>query len=368
MKRIVVCCDGTWNRPGVTEDGKLVQTNVEIMYKCVEPVDDNGIRQVKFYETGVGSSTYNKFDQIFGGLKGFGIDKKIMDIYSFVVMNYELGDELYLFGFSRGAYTARSVAGLIRNCGVLKAPNIHLVDLAYSHYRDRNSYTLPESDYMSSFRRQYCHEDITPIKFIGVWDTVGSLGLPLRFLSKYNAEKYKFHDCTLSSHVRFAYHAIAIDEHRKLFLPTLWQLSKNSDPNKQTVEQVWFPGAHSNVGGGYKNTELSDIAFEWMARKAADTGLSLKIPAENFNPKSEGTLIESRSSFYKLWPPARRPIYRIGKEKLPLSSPYEYDFVTNEDIHDSALDRYNVVKEYKPKNLKEAIEKYKLPLHKRETA
>src|SRR5262249_839364 len=153
------------------------------------------------------------------------------------------GDELYFFGFSRGAYTARSLAGFIRNCGILKPQYLHLLQKAFELYRDRNSFTAPDSDLMVLFRSNYCFEDITPIHFIGVWDTVGSLGLPFTFLRMYNKEKYQFHDETLSSTVKNAFHALSIDDRRQLFKPTLWEASKKITTGVaavQNYEQRWF--------------------------------------------------------------------------------------------------------------------------------
>ncbi len=119
FKRIIVCSDGTWNRPGIKDGDKDVESNVQIIYKCIAKKSNDGVRQVKAYDSGVGSSTYSWKDKIFGGIAGDGIDKKIKDLYTFILMNYEKGDQIYLFGFSRGAYTVRSLAGFVRNCGIL---------------------------------------------------------------------------------------------------------------------------------------------------------------------------------------------------------------------------------------------------------
>ena len=270
MKRIITCNDGTWNQPGTIDSGAGVMTNVEKIYKCITSKDPGGIEQVKFYDEGVGTGQ-GKWNQIKGGVTGWGIDKTIMDTYKFIMWNYAgPSDELYLFGFSRGSYTARSLAGFIRNCGILKPENLHLVDEAYELYRDRSILAHPESDAMRSFRNQYSHNgrDITPIKCIGVWDTVGALGIPLHFYQLSNKKRYKFHDVTLSSWVQNAFHAVSIDERRKIFSPTLWQKSKDFTPSNH-LDQVWFTGVHANVGGGYKQTGLSDITLHWMMEKVA---------------------------------------------------------------------------------------------------
>src|SRR5258707_9879301 len=209
MKRIITCSDGTWNRPGETDRGIVVQTNVEKLHDALTSKGTDGIPQVKFYDPGVGTAPSLE-DEILGGATGEGIDKNILDAYKFIVWNFEPGDELFLFGFSRGAYTARSLSGFIRYCGILKPQNIHLAAEAYQLYHDKTQLTGPDSDVSIAFRKHYSYE--TGIRFIGVWDTVGSLGIPLKVFKKADAEKFQFHDVTLSSQVDFAYHALAINE------------------------------------------------------------------------------------------------------------------------------------------------------------
>ncbi|GAA4310748.1 DUF2235 domain-containing protein [Mucilaginibacter gynuensis] len=315
--------------------------NICAIGKDVQTSSD--VKQVKAYDQGVGTG-YSALDRITGGLEGAGIDKNIKDMYTFICLNYALDDEIYLFGFSRGAYTARSIGGFIRNCGLLKPENIQMVDKAYNLYRDRNSYSSPESDMMTAWRANFCFEDVTPITFIGVWDTVGSLGIPLSSLATYNKEKYKFHDCTLSSYVKNAYHALAIDEHRRLFLPTLWEKSVSSNNSEaredQKLEQRWFVGVHSNIGGGYADSGLSDIPLSWLATKAQNIGLCfhdpLTIPNEaNYNG-------EIRDSYgFKYW------LFGSKYREINLKDP-KY----NQTIDDSVYERYKADAKYRPVNLK----------------
>ncbi len=339
MKRIIVCCDGTWNKIGGKDGNTIVQTNVEKMFNAI-CADGDGIQQVKAYVEGVGTG-YTLTDKIMGGTTGAGIDKNIKDMYSFLVMTYQPGDEIYLFGFSRGAYTARSIGGFIRNCGILKPENYYLIQDAYNLYRDRNGYTTPDSDMMKYFRSNYCYEDITPIKFIGVWDTVGSLGIPLPAYKIKNIQKYKFHDVTLSSYVENAYHALAVDEKRKLFLPTLWEKSETvkKDPNhKQKLEQRWFSGVHSNVGGGYADSGLSDIALQWLIAKAKEAGLCYNQDVlDKIKPDYKGVLRNSYSAMYWFWRPVWRTI-NINDDN-------------NQSIDDTVYERYKTHPEYKPKNI-----------------
>lgn len=342
MKRIITCSDGTWNKIGEKDGKVVVQTNVEKMYNAICE-EGNGITQVKAYDQGVGTG-YSWKDKIVGGATGAGIDKNIKDMYSFLVFNYEPGDEIYLFGFSRGAYTARSIAGFIRNCGILKPQYFNHVDKAYDLYRDRNSYSIPDSDMMRSFRKSFCYEDITPIKFIGVWDTVGSLGIPLPSYQMRNQERYKFHDVTLSSYVENAYHALAIHEKRKLFLPTLWQKSDHvkNDPNhKQKMEQRWFLGVHSNVGGGYADSGLSNIALNWLVQKAHETGLCYhEDEMKKIKPDYNGVMRNSYTYMYWLWGPAMRPISLKDD--------------TNQTIDESVFEKYKTA-DNMPANLKQAL-------------
>jgi len=183
--------------------------------------------------------------------------------------------EVFVLGFSRGAYTARSLVGMIRNCGLLLPENAHRVVDAYALYRQRDE--SPDTDQAQAFRDRYSRE--IKIKFLGVWDTVGALGIPLQALQWLNAKQYAFHDTELSKIVENAAHAVAIDEFRVDYQATLW--APVIKPG-QNVEQRWFVGAHADVGGGYQSRLLSNIALAWMQRKATAAGLAIdstEIPA-----------------------------------------------------------------------------------------
>ena len=343
MKRIISCSDGTWNKPGKKDRGVEVKTNVAKMYECICSTGKSDIAQLKLYDEGVGTG-YSWKERLVGGATGRGIDRNIKDIYEFFLLNYEKGDEIYLFGFSRGAYTARSVSGFIRNCGILKKENIHLVEKAYNLYRDRNDYTLPDSDLMKSFRAAYCVEDITPIHFIGVWDTVGALGIPLPWYKIGNINRYKFHDVKLSSYVRHAYHALGVDEKRTLFTPTLWEQSKTVEEKEnhpQKLEQRWFAGVHSNVGGGYMDCHLSNLCLQWIIDKAEGAGLCYTAPPLiKTTDCDKGELRNSYSAMYWFWLPRWRKVDPT-------------DAHTNQTIDESVWLRYkDSSKRYKPKNLK----------------
>lgn len=304
-KRIAAFFDGTWNRP----DEKNGPTNVVKLYQAVAPTDASGMEQRKFYDTGVGTGP---FDRIRGGAFGWGLSEKIKDGYRFIAEAFEPNDEIFLFGFSRGAYTARSTAGLIRNSGILKRENIGKLDDAFSLYRRRDDKSHPDSDAARAFRASYSYE--TRIKCVGVWDTVGALGipvgipwLPMTFVH-FIDQRWEFHDVQLSRSVDYAYHALAIDERRRQFEPTLWK--QHPQPGNQVLEQVWFAGVHSNVGGGYQDSGLSDIAFMWMQSKAAmaDLAFDPEYARNHIHPDVLGVLYDSRVGLYQFLPGKDRTI------------------------------------------------------------
>lgn len=268
MKRIVICFDGTWNKPAdenLPQD-RQVETNVRRFYESVLDASADGTRQVKWYDKGVGTDWY---DHAVGGAFGLGLDLKIIEGYKALAERYEDGDEVYVLGFSRGAYTARSLVGMIRNCGLVKNKLLDVgVGMAYGIYRTRGDSvdSLTARGFRATFSREI------GIKFVGVWDTVGALGIPLDALTKIKTAIYEFHDTQLSSIVENAYQAIAIDENRKDYDICLWNPKENP---KQAIEQRWFAGAHCNVGGGYAERELSDTTLRWMQDKAGALGLAV---------------------------------------------------------------------------------------------
>ena len=288
-KRLVICSDGTWNKPD-----QNTPTNVVKLSRAIQSVDNAGIEQRVFYHDGVGASG-GWWKRFTGGAFGEGIDDIIVANYRFLIDNYDSGDELFLFGFSRGAYLARSTVGLIRNCGLLKHDHMDQFDAAYALYRRRDEASHPRADEATAFRAAYSWEP--RIKFIGVWDTVGSLGIPLTPLRFWTKEFYEFHDVQLSSWVDFAFQALAVDERRKPFAPTLWQAQESV--KAQVLEQAWFPGVHSNVGGGYVDHGLSDLALQWLAGKAQACGLSVEMPS-GMTPNALGALQDSMTFWYRL--------------------------------------------------------------------
>lgn len=264
MKRIVICCDGTWN----AADSQTDDTNVALIARSVHGSQQtDGILQIVLYLRGVGTSGL-KLESWIEGATGVGVDDNIRSAYQFICQNYIPGDELYLFGFSRGAFTVRSLAGLVTACGILFRQSLGAIPAAWDYYR------TPKPHSPAMFAKQTgveCHLEAV-ITFLGVWDTVGSLGIPGSMLSASNKEKFAFHDTSPSPLVKRAAHALAIDEHRHDFIPTFWT---GPCPPGATIQQTWFAGAHSDVGGGYKTRSLADIPLVWMARQAEAAGLAL---------------------------------------------------------------------------------------------
>ena len=269
-KRLVVCCDGTWNRPDQLDDGIAAPTNVSKLALAVARHDDAGVEQVVRYVRGVGT---RRFERIRGGAFGVGLSRNVREAYRFIVENYEPGDELFFFGFSRGAFTARSAVGLVRNSGVLRREHAEPDRRGLPALPRPRRPQRPTGIDAEMFRRMYSHPD-ADIHFVGVWDTVGSLGIPIDgFRLPVLSKRWSFHDTTLSSHVRAAYHAIAIDERRGPFKPTLWRAA-GATLQDQTLEQVWFAGVHCDVGGGYSDSSLGEIPLLWMVDRARANGLA----------------------------------------------------------------------------------------------
>lgn len=307
MKRLVLCCDGTWNTPDEVKDGQPRRTNVaKIARAVVLPADRHGIEQRVYYRKGVGTG---RFDHFAGGALGWGLSRNVQDAYMFLVENYEPGDEIFFFGFSRGAYTARSAVGLIRNSGLLRREFAGKLEQAYELYRDRTDATRPGSWESELFRRSFARD--VRIRCIGVWDTVGALGIPVDVPGIHLVnDRFKFHDVKLSTAVDNAFQALAIDERRKPFTPAIWEQQPDAREVSQRLEQVWFAGVHSDVGGGYAETELSDVALAWMSNRARECGLALDFEAAGIplQPNGAGPLHRSMTLYYRLFGALVRPM------------------------------------------------------------
>ena len=262
------------------------------------------VPQLVYYDTGIGTGS-GWFRRLLEGSTGLGLRNKVMRAYRAIATVYQPGDRIFLFGFSRGAYSVRSLAALIGLCGIPDKSTLDLdvlVQKAIDVYRLRNAVTRQQE--ATEYAQKYSHRDgdgqFNNIHFIGVWDTVGALGVPWWPLRWIMRSRYRFHDISLGQHIKHAYHAMAIDERRRLFAPTPWTQGEGTAGQK--VEQVWFPGVHANVGGGYVDSGLADRALLWMCLNAAKTGLGLRAEYLNVrvDPNYHGELRESCLWFYRL--------------------------------------------------------------------
>jgi hypothetical protein len=280
MKRLVLCCDGTWNRP----DNEHV-TNIEKIARSVENSlsRTDGVQQLVLYLSGVGAGSY-QVDRLLGGAFGFGLFNNVLSGYRFLAQNYEPGDEIYVFGFSRGAYTARSIVGMVRRVGLVTRE-------ALVHGKLREAVDIYRADWSEdatkdkakAFKELNCHPEV-PVRFLGVFDTVGALGVPGAW-----RRRHQFHNVLLSRSVHCARQALSIDDRRLKFEPALWEVDGDFGADSPLVRQVWFEGVHSDVGGGYKESGLSDTTLLWMATEAHECGLL-------FNPSYLGWYVESKEA------------------------------------------------------------------------
>ncbi|MEG3627102.1 DUF2235 domain-containing protein [Streptomyces poriticola] len=341
--RLVVCCDGTWNFADQPS-----KTNVAKVALSVRSGSAAGKEQRVYYDSGVGTE---RLERLRGGAFGAGLSRNVVDAYRFLVETYEPDDELFLFGFSRGAFTVRSLAGLVRNSGILRRDHADRIPEAWALYRDRIE--QPNGAAATLFRRTYARE--TEIRFVGVWDTVGALGIPVPGTSwlqpaanRFN-RRWGFHNTELSSWIKAAFHALAVDEQRSAFRPTLWHRDPGSAAQGLELKQVWFAGVHSDVGGGYQESGLSDIALLWMVDHARRHGLEFDAealsaegpqvmqPQEStgfrVRPDGSGPVHVSRAGMYRLARPLHRPLAQAvndngepdGNEFLAVPAKERYD-------------------------------------------
>jgi uncharacterized protein (DUF2235 family) len=286
-KDIVICADGTGNT--------VVRGRGTNVFKLFEAVDINGHRkisgrtpQVGFYTDGVGTEG-NQYARLLGSLFGFGLKRNVLHLYRDLAHSYEPGDKIFMFGFSRGAFTVRMLAGLIDVCGVLRVEETEgdsallkrYSNLAYDAYLAIQPTTLEgrikwgRSTKAAWLRfaelRDKVSQHPTPIEFIGVWDTVGALGFPIEKVATFwnrHIRRFQFARTDVKENVTCARHALSIDDARASFHPMLWNNTGHAD-----TKQVWFAGVHANVGGGYPKQGMSLVSLDWMMAEAEARGL-----------------------------------------------------------------------------------------------
>jgi uncharacterized protein (DUF2235 family) len=335
MKRIVICADGTWNvRDQVSKNAKTRHpTNVTKVARAILPRASTNVDQIVYYHEGVGTGVGR--DRVTGGAFGSGIETNIRALYRFILYNYLEGDELFFFGFSRGAFTVRTLAGFMNRVGLLHKDDDYFIPEIYACYENNQKPGTPEWDKV--FGKLRDPRPCPPIKFIGVWDTVGALGAPGFLGQFFNKKKYQYHDVGLNRYIQNAFHALAIDERRKPFTPNIWERVAGFNGN---LEQAWFAGVHSNVGGSCVHDGLANEALHWIVEKAETLGLEVDKPfLAHFKPCFNSDLEDSMSTMYKMLGPYVRPIGQHSAD--------------GESIHQSAIDRIDFPSvAYAPPNLK----------------
>jgi len=384
-KNIVILCDGTSNE--VCAD----RTNILRLFGTLEKSD----RQVVFYDPGVGtfgaensvSYYYRKAAEIWGLATGWGLDFNVKEAYRFIVSHYdpdgagEDADRLYLFGFSRGAYTARVLAGFIRAVGLIRKENLNLLDYAYRAYKDigQNVDRQEAADPNAAFAEVRLYERIlqpkyVPVRLLGLFDTVGSVIESGRYGPRLRTHAFTRTNTSVE-HVR---HAVAIHERRTMFQPHLWPAGGDYRQNPfqkpaapQDVKEVWFTGVHGDIGGGYpeKDSRLAKIALDWMIGETKPLGLHYKTRTVNeivLGRKAGGTYVapdaaaKRNESLNAAWSvleilPRRRSRYSVTGEEgqggwyIPMGR--SRTIPEGAWIHKSVIDRFDADPETRPPNL-----------------
>ncbi|KAK5118008.1 hypothetical protein LTR62_004052 [Meristemomyces frigidus] len=280
-KRLILCEDGTWlnSDSGHLKGSLAIPSNITRLSRAIKPVSSDGIPQVVYYHYGVGAGG-GVVEKVTSGFSGAGLSEIVREGYQYVADNWSEGDEIFIFGFSRGAYTARAIAGLISEVGLLTKKGLPFLPEIFrdvQHKHDRNYVPkhpdVPFPDKPLASDPEYKHElqrrRLTvlnvPIKVIGVFDTVGSLGTPkIGWLERVGLQsgamkELSFYDTSLGNCIEYAFQALALDERRYAFQPTLWE---KLEGNRTILRQVWFPGAHANIG--YEDQQIATITLAWM--------------------------------------------------------------------------------------------------------
>ncbi|MGY6635370.1 MAG: phospholipase effector Tle1 domain-containing protein [Alkalilacustris sp.] len=364
MKHIAVFCDGTWNSSDAPHP-----TNVVQLAQAVMPVTPSGVVQQIVYLPGVGvgrgsTGVARWLDRIAGGVLGLGLNLTLEDAYRTLIFSHEPGDRIFLFGYSRGAYMARSLAGLLRASGLPERSQVGAAGRALARYRSPARSTRPDeiasfafrlahgpgvttSEAERAWRNDQGHPPGVPLglAYLGVWDTVGAMGVPAHYalLAGLLNGPHRFHDCKLSRMVERARHAVALDERRQSFAPALWDnLDQLNADQPDRYRQVWFPGNHGSVGGGGDRRMLSDRALHWIAAGAQEAGLVLdtgRLPPDRGVPCPE-TPLRNRSHAPG-W--AERLMALTGKDR---AGPARLD-----DVAPEARDRWQRNPAYRPRSL-----------------
>jgi hypothetical protein len=350
QKRLAVFLDGTWNSVDTN-------TNVWRMRSLCAPTGQDGKPQLIYYSVGV-----NGF---LGGAFGQGLDENIRLAYEWLIENYRDGDEIFIFGFSRGAYTARALAGLIAIDGLLEQGSPIGVNELFDRYKRGDEETIwklkemeaagdiakisPQEKWLLKYARP------VNVKVVGVWDTVGSIGIEAGDFTGISSSQFDYLQTGLRLPIQNGYQALAIDEHRAKFAPTIWDVHRSTAKPRplSSVEQRWFVGAHANVGGGYETDLLAQRPLRWLMKKAESQGLVFRSEVNLDGDDVTAKIRDSYGEFmYGTYRMVSRPFYRtIG------AAPDVHDDGThtnvNETIDASVFQRWRADPTYRPQNLVE---------------
>jgi len=338
-KRLIVCCDGTWE--DATADSVQPPSNVTRISRALSryaEVEEDGVKkiipQIVYYQKGVGTGIG---DKIWGGAAGAGLSANIRAAYGFLAENYDVNDKIYFFGFSRGAYTARAIAGLVTDLGILSCRGMDNFTTVYNEYYKKPGY----KPYSAEQRRSLGFRDIIPtVEIVGVWDTVGFHDF---WFSRFFGEELEYRNTDLSPSIKYAFHALSLDEKRTAFQPTLWHLPEQR--KGQELLQVWFSGVHTDVGGGADDPRLSNITLAWMiAQCTKHNQLSFDydylFPAPPPNEEPDTIPWATSKGRNEKWGFVQymEALFLGASRRTPLRyKPLEF---TNETIHESIKDRH----------------------------
>jgi uncharacterized protein (DUF2235 family) len=370
MQRLAVFLDGTWN-------DAASKTNVSALHGLVATTGTDGAAQSSTYIPGVGTKWYQR---ITGGAVGEGLSQNVIDAYKWLQQRYNWDanpeDQIFIFGFSRGAYTARSLAGLIATCGLAHIDAPFSVHWLYERYRNRKDTAVPiwKLEYLRTTGERpltgdeqllLAHSKRVDIHMIGVWDTVGALGIPWTGMPLIGKQAFYFHNPNLSVIHKHAFQALAIDEQRGAFKPTLWTTFVPDPPPGQPpsiaaavplerCEQRWFVGAHSDVGGGSGST-LPQRPLQWLQEKAQALGLgfsqTVTVSADALHAKPEDSYAKFMFGVYRVLKLGMRFYRPIGINHNPVKGGQSYP--VNETLDASVFDYCRANPDYKSKNLAE---------------
>jgi len=338
-KRLIVCCDGTWEDS--TADNVQPPSNVTRISRALSryaEVEEDGVKkiipQIVYYQKGVGTGIG---DKIWGGAAGAGLSANIRAAYGFLAENYDVNDKIYFFGFSRGAYTARAIAGLVSDLGLLSCRGMDNFTTVYNEYYKKPDY----KPYSAEKRRSLGFRDIIPaVEIVGVWDTVGFHDF---WFSRFFGEELEYRNTDLSPNIKYAFHALSLDERRTAFQPTLWHLPEQR--KGQELLQVWFSGVHTDVGGGADDPRLSNITLAWMLAQCTkhnqlsfDYDYFFPAPPPNEEPDTIPWATSKGRNDNWGFVQYMEAFFLGASRRTPLR--YKPSDFTNETIHESIKDRH----------------------------